>query len=162
MPPLVSNISLSHRRRYGIQKELKERNLEQWQSNETFWAVLFYPYCLFSLSWAVQIVQTLESVNENLSCDQFGNFWVSEQTLSVIIWTKHFWYQLFVFTVFILILWVCDRNGLVWPFNKNPFKELTFSSFWKQNINSGWEKHVAQWLGYTLCILHVCPYFNSL
>ena len=31
MPPLVSNISLSHRRRYGIQKELKERNLEQWR-----------------------------------------------------------------------------------------------------------------------------------
>ena len=27
MPPLVSNISLSQRRRYGIQKELKEKNL---------------------------------------------------------------------------------------------------------------------------------------
>ena len=31
MPPLVSNISLSHRRRYGIQKELKEKNLEKWR-----------------------------------------------------------------------------------------------------------------------------------
>ena len=31
MPPLVSNISLSQRRRYGIQKELKEKNLEQWR-----------------------------------------------------------------------------------------------------------------------------------
>ena len=26
MPPLVSNISLSHRPRYGIQKELKEKS----------------------------------------------------------------------------------------------------------------------------------------
>ena len=31
MPPLVSNISLSHRPRYGIQKELKGKNLEQWR-----------------------------------------------------------------------------------------------------------------------------------
>ena len=43
----------------------------------------FLLYCLFSLSWAVQIVQTLESVNENLSCDQFGNFFKSLSKLLV-------------------------------------------------------------------------------
>ena len=39
-----------------------------------------------------------------MSSDQFDNFLVPEQTLSVIIQTKHFWHQLFVVTVFVLIL----------------------------------------------------------
>ena len=131
------------------------------QSNESFWAVLFCCIGSVLVYW--------------LNCLNFGNckqnsvvwpvwlfFWVSEQTLSVIIQTKHFWHQLFVVTVFVLILSLWPKSFGRWPFKKNPFKWLTFSSFWKLNINSGWEKYVAQWLGYTSCILHVCPYFNSL
>ena len=51
----------------------------------------FLLYCLFSLSWAVQIVQTLESVNENLSCDQFCNFLSFSLFILVSsVWSKSF------------------------------------------------------------------------
>ena len=78
------------------------------QSHESFWAVLFCGIgCSVLVYW--------------LNCSNFGNckqnavvwpvwlFLVSEQTLSVVIQTKHFWHQLFV-TVLVLILSLWSKS----------------------------------------------------